>query len=436
MSKKYFLFFTIIILTIIKSNSNYTYLFFHKDVHKRPYDIENVFFTSVSTDIYIGSPPKKINIQISTDTPYFVIDGDTLTKKDYSQENSSSFYFVKYGHSYSYRNIYFHAIFFDENYLFEKNKIKLNAMMSWSKYPLTKSDGLIGLQLKDIKFNEKNIFLNQLYHNNIINNKRFSFIYTDENNGILLLGDFPLNKTDFLKSKKIKICENNFGVNGSVFGTIFEKITFNEISINSQNKNLNKNIIGQKNYIAIISNIYYGYIGSYDYNNFVYEIFFKEKINSKYCWIQTIDDDKYFGYVCSKNIDTSSIPQVKFYHKELNYTFEITNEEMWISRNNIKYFLIFFSFNNQYSWTFGEKFLRKYNLIFDGGNNLIGIYYTENNESFNNFNILIMMLIIILVAFGLFIGYKLINKNKNNENDDNKKEEEEIELNLIENNRK
>ena len=108
---------------------------------------------------------------------------------------------------------------------------------------------------------------------------------------------------------------------------------------------------------------------------------------------------------------------------------------MWISRNNIKYFLIFFSFNNQYSWTLGEKFLQKYNLMFDGGNNLIGLYYDENIESFNHFNILITVLIIALFSFGLFIGYKFIKKNENDVINDNKKEKE-IELNLIENNRK
>ena len=87
---------SILIITIIKSESNYIRLFFHKDVYKRPYDIENVFFTSVSTDIYVGSPPKKINLQISTDTPYFILDAESLLKKNYSQENSSSFYFFIY----------------------------------------------------------------------------------------------------------------------------------------------------------------------------------------------------------------------------------------------------------------------------------------------------------------------------------------------------
>ena len=103
---------------------------------------------------------------------------------------------------------------------------------------------------------------------------------------------------------------------------------------------------------------------------------------------------------------------------------------MWISRNNIKYFLIFFSFNDQYSWTFGEKFLAKYNLVFDASNNFIGLYYSEDNESFNYFRILILGLGIGLIFIFLLIGYKCINRQKKEE-----KQEEEIELNLIENNK-
>ena len=429
MSKKYSFTISIIIISIIKSN--YIQLHFHKDFYKSPYDIENVFFTSISTNISMGTPQKNISLQISTDTPYFLLRGEALSNKKYSQESSSSFFFVKYGHSYNYRNIYFHSIFFDENYFFEKNNIKLNAMMCWGKTPMTKSDGMIGLQLKDIKFDEKNIFLNQLYEKKIIANKIFSLLYNEENSGEFIFGDYPNNNTELLKNKKLKICKNNFDTNGTIWGTIFDKINFYERVKNNKNEiyKINPNF-KEKSNLVIFSNIYYGYLGSNDYNYFIYETFFKEKINTKNCWTQTIDDDKYFGYVCSKNTDMSSIAPVKFYHKGLNYTFEIINKEMWISRNNIKYFLIFFSFNNQYSWTFGEKFLAKYNLVFDGSNNLIGLYYSEDSVDFNNNKLLIRILFIGIIVLSFFVGYKFIKRNKKNKNED-----DEIELNLIENNK-
>ena len=84
----------------------------------------------------------------------------------------------------------------------------------------------------------------------------------------------------------------------------------------------------------------------------------------------------------------------------------------------------------QDSWTLGQKFLQKYNLVFDSENNLIGIYYSEESNIFNYARFFIGIFIVGLI-FGLIILiiYKYIKKNKREEN------EEEIELNLIENNK-
>ena len=430
MSKK--IFFIILLLIIKISQTNYIHINFNKDINHFPYDIENFFFASISTNINIGTPPKKISVQVSTDSPYFVLMGNSLDSKNYTQDKSSSFYFIRYGHSYNYKNIYFHSIFFDEDFLLNKNKekIKLNAMMCWGNTPISKSDGILGLQLKDIKFNEQNIFINQLYEKKIVKNKMFSLIYNNESTGgELIIGDYPLNKTNLLKNKKLKISKNNFDTNGEIYGTIFSKI--NLVSPSSY--------FNEKSNLVIFSNIYYSYIGSHDYNYYIYETFFKEKIKLKHCWIQTINDDKYFGYVCSKNIDMSNISDIYFYHKELNYTFEIKNDKMWITKNNIKYFLIFFSYNDQYSWTFGEMFFKKYNMVFDISNNLIGLYYSEKErDKINYFKIFIGILILLLIITCLFIGCFYINKNKIKnrikKKDKEKDNDDEIELNFIENN--
>ena len=436
MSKQIFFIILILILIIKISCLNYIQINFIQDINNFPYDIENFFFTSISTNITIGTPPKKITAQISTDTSYFVLMGNSLNLKNYTQEKSSSFYFIKYGHSYSYKNIYFHSILFEEEFNLnkKKEKMKLNAMMCWGNEPISKSEGIIGLQLKDIQFNEQNIFLNQLYEKKIINKKIFSLIYNSEDNrGELIIGDYPLNKTNLLKNKKFKISKNNFETNGEIYGTIFSKI----------NLAFPSSYFNEKSNLVIFSNTYFSYIGSHDYNYYIYETFFKEKIKLKHCWIQTINDDKFFGYVCSKNIDMSNLSNIYFEHKELNYTFEIKNDEMWLTKNNIKYFLIFFSYNNQYSWTFGEIFLKKYNMVFDMSNNLIGVYYSEKekeNNKKNYFKIFGGILILVLIITCLFIGCFYINyinkiKNKNRiKKKDKEKENEEIELNFIENN--
>ena len=409
----------ILIIAFIKSN--FIKLNFYKDKRESSYHIENIFFASISTDIYFGTPEYKISLQISTDSPYFVVKGSN-DPNEYNQEKSSSFYFTKYGHSYEYKNIYFHSIFFQENFKFNNTVINLNSMMYWGKYPITYNYGLIGLQLYDIKFQEQNILINQLYDKGIIKEKMFSLIYENENKGELFIGDFPHNKTELLKGKKFKLCNNSFITNGFIYATNFDEIKFiEEYNI----KNLK---IKDLNYPTLFSNTYYGYIGSKSYNNFVNQIFFRAKLMAKTCWTQNIDNDRFYGYVCNKNVDTSNIPNIKFYHKDLNYTFEIENEEMWVIHKNVKYFIIFFSYIDKYSWILGQKFLEKYTFVFNGENNLIGFYYSDRKNK-NNIFYFFLIIIVLIVIIGLFVYFRFFHFNKKD------KIEERIELKNILNNK-
>lgn len=407
---KDFIIINLLIINFIKGN--YIKLNFYKDKYKSSYQIDNVFLSNIVTDIYFGTPEFKITMQISTDSPYFVVKGSN-SPNEYNQEYSSSFYFIKYGYTYEYKNIYFHSIFFQENFRFNKDIINLNSMMYWGLHPINHNYGLIGLQLYDNRFHENNIFINQLYDKGIITKKLFSLIYENEDKGELFIGDYPTNKTKLLYGKKFKICNNTFISNGDVYATIFDEIKFREIPFifrNIKTKNIN--------YQGIFSNTYYGYIGSKEYNEFVYLTFFKPKLVTKSCWIQNVDDDKFFGYVCAKRVDTSSIPSVKLYHKEFDFTFEIEKEEMWKDFNNIKYFLIFFSYTDRYSWILGQKFLEKYTFVFNGEKNIIGFYYSDKkikNTYFKKFIMIVFVLIFIII--GIYI-YKFLGIKKNKKDED------------------
>lgn len=120
----------------------------------------------------------------------------------------------------------FILFFFKENFRINNQSINLYSMMNWSPNPISYNYGLIGLQLYDIKFQENNIFINQLYDKGLIKEKMFSFIYENEFKGELIIGDYPHNKTRLLSGKKLKVCNNIFASNGIVWGTNFEEIKF------------------------------------------------------------------------------------------------------------------------------------------------------------------------------------------------------------------
>ena len=404
--------FLILNLIIYFVKGNHIKIHFYKENFISLNHIDTIFFSKISTNVSFGTPSFNISLEISTDTPYFVVKG-SKNVNEYKQENSSSFFFIKYGKSYVYKNTYFHAVFFNENFRINNQTINLYSMMNWSPNPISINYGLIGLQLYDIKFQENNIFINQLYDKGLIKEKMFSLIYENEFKGELIIGDYPHNKTRLLNGKKLKVCNNTFASNGIVWGTIFEEIKFGKNFYffgNFKTKDLN--------YIGLFSNVYYGIIGSKEYNIFINETFFKYKLENKLCWIQKINDDKFYGYVCSNKIDTSNIPPIKFYHKGLNYIFEIENKEMWLNYNNLKYFIIFFSYDNQYSWILGQKFLEKYPLILDGQKNLIGLYYKEEIVT-RNYYYLYIIIILIIVLIIVYVFYKNINLNssKNKQTD-------------------
>ncbi len=201
----------------------------------------------------------------------------------------------------------------------------------------------------------------------------------------------------------MKVCNNTFVSNGIIWGTIFEEIKFGKNFYFFGNFK-----IKDLNYIGLFSNVYYGIIGSKEYNIFINETFFKYKLENKLCWIQKISNDKFYGYVCSNKIDISNIPPIKFYHKGLNYIFEIENKEMWLNYNNLKYFIIFFSSDNKYSWIFGQTFFEKSPLILDGQKNLIGLYYKEEIVT-RNYYYLYIIIILIIVFIIVYVFYKNIN---------------------------
>ena len=130
------------------------------------------------------------------------------------------------------------------------------------------------------------------------------------------------------------------------------------------------------------------------------------------------------------------------YNMDINYIFEMNEEELFIKLNNKYYFKIIFPINSlpNNKWIIGKIFLRKYPVTFSPSNRLIGFYInpnddildekeekeTNNGQLKNDENIFLkniyLYIIIIIIALiftciGLFIGKKIffIRRKKMNE---------------------
>ena len=135
---------------------------------------------------------------------------------------------------------------------------------------------------------------------------------------------------------------------------------------------------------------------------------------------------KYLVFNCDKNFNTKNFPTLYFFHQEYNYTFELNEKDLFITKGDKKYFLIVYDSSNSSPWKIGKIFLKKYLFLFDDVNKKIGFYKkTRNLESNENtFLVIVFIMGVLIIIFGIggfILGKKLygfVKKKRANELED------------------
>jgi hypothetical protein len=265
-----------------------------------------------------------------------------------------------------------------------------------------------------------------LRNKKIIENKIYTLYYINDNEGFLLIGEYPhnLNLSSFLSYEKYSEFkeENLIWINSEItkkdllWSIIFDKI-YSGSSEFYQNKKLGKISIEIK---YIISPLQY-------FNLF-------KKIYSKECEFISFGSNL-MGFKCNINIDKKLTPEIRFYNNDLNTTFILDYNDLFINKDNYTYFLVFSYINNRdfNDWILGKPFLKKYLFLYNQDSRMIGFYKRkEKEENINNgggnnkFMYLILIILnilfvgIIITISVLFYKYYIKNKkNRANELEDN-----------------
>ena len=179
-------------------------------------------------------------------------------------------------------------------------------------------------------------------------------------------------------------------------------------------------------------NIDYGFIiGTPRYRIYLNENFFTPLIKEKKCFEHKyISENKYksdyYLYSCKKTFQPElrqKFQNLKFYSNELNFTFELNYNDLFININNdnsLLLFMIVFEVVNDKTinydrWILGEPFLKKYKFLFNPDKKTITFKKNEaiiiNSESTSNTYIKIIAIIILFFIL-LFIGFKIIKNYK------------------------
>ena len=428
------------------------------------------FFTPLNTSLKIGTPPQSIYLLIKPRKNYFIFNSiKDLVNKTLNNESQKLYDFTKF------------PIFYNENksstynetencFLLKKtdnnlNPIaeqicpshdtlyffeNLNNMTNASEkkeieFSLTRNTfdnitGIIGLNLLDKNEPKIASFLSILKKNKIINNYYWYFDFDNWNNtnGNLIIGKLPheIDNSNYTKkelkyAKKEDSSENYYEMKFNQIYFIKNESDPNSEKIFFDNKNITFNF--ESNVI----------VGTEECKDYLWLIL-RDLIINKKCFISN-----FFGYedeflnkgsfydffYCNNTNETKdelneNISSLYFKSSEMDYTFEITKEQ--IIREIGDYIFINIVFNqdnnknkNKNRWILGKPFIFKYKLVYDSNTGKFGFYKKENNDKI--YKLLIIIPLIIYICIGpIIIAVKHFRKDdkepieeKNNEDEEN-----------------
>ena len=408
----------------------------------------NNFESQIYAKVNIGTPKKYIPIELRMNNHGLILgylcnnDNFRCEESKYNINISSSFY-GGFDNQKIDSSLYSGSFFAQDTFSFysditmnSKKEIKLSNISFIYTPKIERNNnrktnvndklcGTLGLALNPHYYLTDEVnFIKILKKLEYINKYDFSFYFTSDKEGKLIIGEEPHNylpeKFNIDNLRKSNALLDKYS--SSVWKTEFTKIYYYSNDIKNE-------INESKNGVFAIENKYI--IGSKAYHKNIEKNFFKKYLDNNICSYETIKNaQKYLVLLCNKtsSFDINSFPTLYFYHRIFNYTFELTKEDLFLEKNDKYIFLIFFmEYGNNY-FTLGKLFLKKYLFVFNINSKSIGFYNTfkkdepekeKNNPMHIQYIIIGTIILIITISFGLgfYLSQKLYKKIKRRRNE-------------------
>lgn len=378
--------------------------------NSKKYFIDQLIDSSLYSIIKIGEPEYKIKIIPSTQNPYISMtyqfieqNGENIKyeydfhkSKTYKNISSAGSYFIR-----SYRDIKaiekikINLLNYNNNITKEINIDDMNFILeadNWTKKKNTDKTKIYNLNIGlQILYDNKNTyekynysFIYQLKKKKIINNYHWSVFFEKgknkngknlynvndliNTNAELIIGDYPHKyRPNILDENQLITIKSNH---------LFWNLYFSNIYYFSNDKINKKQIISCPN--AELSFNSFLINAPMSYYTYINKHYFKKYIDDNLCHY------RYSGELlilyCDKsekfNInELEKFPTLYFQHDELDYTFELTYEDLFTDKDNKFWFLVCFeSYYEIDRWILGNIFLRKYYFVFNQDSKTIGFY--------------------------------------------------------------
>lgn len=418
---------------------------------------DNCFYKELYTEVSIGSPPQNLNININPDNFIFYISPDICYENSpsyYNYSNSKSFLLISAGpEEDGFYELGGGTYARDSFSFFNSTDLKNNisniyleffyaSYLSYQKY--NQICGVLGLGLRKRMANfDFETFLTSLKKKKLINNYSWTYLFFNKDkdldaNKIL---NIPEIQNDYIiKNFDGMIIIGNYSEfnNSNIFSTLaIERdnelrwdLLFNKI----YNKYKTININEKKVYFDLSINFDYIIIPQDYFDDFITPYFLPFFENKK-CFLKEIKNGIYIYEIitCNKNLfsekDITNFPSIYFYHQDFNYTFELTYNDLFLIKNNEIFFLLIKNKNNfnQDIWRMGKIFLNKYQFSFNQDSKTINFHQKEiksqkigitninnkpKNKSKFNTNYIWILICIICLMIGIYLGNRFIVKKK------------------------
>ena len=292
--------------------------------------------------------------------------------------------------------------------------------MEVKEYNDKKQCAILGLKmnLPVYEYDRIQNFVKTFYVNENINSYQWTVKYTKDNEGLVIIGDSPLNYDPMFKNKKYEEHQTQaIGESTTVdFGIDFNEITFGskdfEIKHAHFNHDLGVLLVNKIIYEKIKDSFFVNYLGD---KKICFEGWVYEKYGYIYC-----DSNKF------TDSDIKSLPKLIFKQTNMNYIFELNYEDLFSKQKDGRiYFLIVFDLNYK-TFKIGKPFLKKYSLTVDNKKNLITYFRIREENEDDGYSrivwiVILSVFVVILAGTTGFFAYKFIkkkNKKRANELDE------------------
>ena len=369
-------------------------------------------FNHIYTTLYVGSNSQPVKLNIQLHNPYISIldiNFHTHNNNKFDSSKSSTYQEGNYINVYKTEDAPLESEFIIFNYsgfhsndllLFDDKKTQIdncyfiNVNQSNVLHTFDYNDGILGLDIrKDDQLSINASLISQLKKNNFINTEVFYFSYTNDNEGYLIIGDYPHNVSSEYKMEDLVETYAYSYSSEVLWGIYFDNIKYNGSELSS----LKLAVFAIENGFILCPNTF---------KDVIEKAFFKQYIDKGYC---KRESDEYENYSCddTSKVDYSLFPKLEFYHKELNMTFSFDYNDLFYSYEKRKYSLLYFNYDQFWDsyWILGKPFFRKYQMYFKPDSKRIGFYQTRAKDSFNYW--IIVTIILLLAILGGIVYYFL-----------------------------